>query len=488
MNLYALLAERFVKAAHDVCLELDDGRCYTYGQLDAETARYANLLTACGLVPGDRVAVQIEKCAESVFLYLGCLRAGLVYLPLNTAYQAGEIAHFVADAAPGAVFCRPQARDWFKGVPHFLEPAAAAAQPGTFRTVDRAADDLACLIYTSGTTGRPKGAMLTHGNLASNALALHQAWRFVPGDVLLHALPLFHVHGLFVALHTALLNASRILFQPKFEAAEVLRALPRATVFMGVPTYYVRLLAEQALGKALCAGMRLFVSGSAPLALDTFEDFRRRTGHVILERYGMTETGMNTSNPYDAERRGGTVGQPLPGVEVRVVDEADAPVAAGVTGHIQVRGPNVMLGYWRQPEKTREEFTGDGFFRTGDLGLFDDRGYLSIVGRAKDMVISGGYNVYPREVELILNELPGVRESAVFGVPHPDFGEAVVAALVTAPGSERLSEAAVIAHVKGRLANYKVPKRVVFVQELPRNTMGKVLKSELRSAYGAGAT
>ena len=488
MNLYALLAERFVKAANDVCLELDDGRCCTYGQLDAESARYANLLTACGLAPGDRVAVQIEKSAESVFLYLGCLRAGLVYLPLNTAYQAGEIAHFVADAEPAAAFCRPQARDSFKGVPHLLEPAAAAAHPSAFRTVPRAADDLACLIYTSGTTGRPKGAMLTHGNLASNALALHQAWRFVPGDVLLHALPLFHVHGLFVALHTALLNASRMLFLSRFDPAEVLRTLPRATLFMGVPTYYVRLLAEQAFGKAHCARMRLFVSGSAPLALDTFDEFRRRTGHVILERYGMTETGMNTSNPHDGERRGGTVGQPLPGVEVRVVDEADAPVAAGVTGHIQVRGPNVMLGYWRQPEKTREEFTADGFFRTGDLGLFDDRGYLSIVGRAKDMVISGGYNVYPREVELILNELPGVRESAVFGVPHPDFGEAVVAALVTAPGSDRPSEAAVIAHVKGRLANYKVPKRVVFVQELPRNTMGKVLKAELRSAYGTGAT
>ncbi len=487
MNLYALFAERFAAISGEVCLELEDGRCYTYADLEAESARYANLLARLGLERGDRVAAQIDKSPQAVFLYLGCLRAGLVYLPLNTAYQEGEIAYFVKDAEPKAVFCRPQARGWFRGVPHLLEPGAAVGESPRFATVASSPSDLACIIYTSGTTGRPKGAMVTHGNLASNALALHAAWRFEPGDVLLHSLPLFHVHGLFVALHTALLNASRMIFQARFDVAEVIRQLPRATVFMGVPTYYVRLLAEPAFTKALCAGMRLFVSGSAPLALDTFNDFRTRTGHTILERYGMTETGMNTSNPYDGERRGGTVGFPLQDIEVRVVDDADRVLPTGQTGHIQVRGPNVMPGYWKQPEKNSEEFTADGFFRTGDLGSYDKRGYLSIVGRAKDMVISGGYNVYPREVELLLDELPGVRESAVFGVPHPDFGEAVVAAIVPGPGAQ-LTEDGVIAHVKSRLANFKVPKRVVFVPELPRNTMGKVLKSELRTAYGEKAT
>jgi malonyl-CoA/methylmalonyl-CoA synthetase len=483
MNLYALLASRFAHAADAVCLEPENGPRYSYGDLERESARYARLLTDLGLVRGDRVAVQIDKSAENVFLYLGCLRAGLVFLPLNTAYQRDEIAYFVGDAEPKAAFCRPQSRAWFQGVAHVLEPDPAAGSAGRFETADTRPDELACLIYTSGTTGRPKGAMITHGNLTSNALALHSAWRYRPGDVLLHALPLFHVHGLFVALHTALLNASRIVFHARFEAPALLRALPRATVFMGVPTYYVRLLAEEDLNPERCAGMRLFVSGSAPLALDTFDAFRRRTGHTILERYGMTETGMNTSNPYDGDRRGGTVGLPLPGVEVRVVDDADALLPAGHTGHIQVRGPNVMAGYWRRPDKNHEEFTADGFFRTGDVGCLDERGYLSIVGRAKDMVISGGYNVYPREIEMLLDELPGVRESAVFGVPHPDFGEAVLAAIVAGPNAA-LTEEAVIAHVKAHLANFKVPKRVVFLPELPRNTMGKVLKSELRAAYG----
>jgi malonyl-CoA/methylmalonyl-CoA synthetase len=487
MNLYTVFAKRFAATPDAVCLELDDGQLYTYAQLEEESARYANLLTGLGLKRGDRVAAQTEKSAATVFLYLGCLRAGLVYLPLNTAYQQGEIAYFAQDAEPGAAFCAPQARGWFKGVPHLLELGAAAGQSARFETVASSVDDLACIIYTSGTTGRPKGAMVTHGNLASNALALHTAWQFRPGDVLLHALPLFHVHGLFVALHTALLNASRMIFQTRFDAAAVLRELPRATVFMGVPTYYVRLLGERSFSQQLCAGMRLFVSGSAPLALETFEDFRNRTGHTILERYGMTETGMNTSNPYRGERRGGTVGFPLPGIEVRVVDDAGIPVGKSQTGHIQVRGPNVMPGYWRLPDKNSEEFTPDGFLRTGDLGSFDTDGYLSIVGRAKDMVISGGYNVYPREIEMLLDELPGVSESAVFGVPHPDFGEAVMAAIVAGPEAQ-LTEDAVIAHVKGRLANFKVPKRVVFLRELPRNTMGKVLKNELRTAYSGKAT
>jgi malonyl-CoA/methylmalonyl-CoA synthetase len=482
-NLYSVLAGAFSRQPEAVCLELSGGRSYTYADLEAESARYANLLVSLGLKPGDRVAAQVEKSEQTVFLYLGCLRAGMVYLPLNTAYQAGEIAHFVSDAEPEVAFCRPEARDWFKGVRHRLE-LGARGQPAAFPAAASAPDDLACLIYTSGTTGRPKGAMVSHRNLISNARALHAAWKFQPGDVLLHALPLFHVHGLFVALHTALLNASRMIFLERFEAAQVLQLLPRATVFMGVPTYYVRLLAEAGFTRASCARMRLFVSGSAPLALDTFDEFRGRTGHAILERYGMTETGMNTSNPYDGERRGGTVGMPLPGIEVRVVDDVDAPLPAGSTGHIQVRGPNVMSGYWKLPEKNSEEFTADGFFRTGDVGMYDSRGYLSIVGRAKDMVISGGYNVYPKEIEMLLDELPQVRESAVFGVPHADFGEAVVAALVLAPGAT-LTEQAVIAHVKGKLANFKVPKRVLFLPELPRNAMGKVLKSDLRTKYNA---
>jgi malonyl-CoA/methylmalonyl-CoA synthetase len=486
-NLYALFASRFAAARDSVCLELDDGTRYTYADLDAETARYANLLVSLGLKRGDRIAAQVEKSPQSVFLYLGCLRAGFVYLPLNTAYQQGEIGYFVGDAQPGAAFCRPEARPWFEGVPHRLELAAAAGHSTRFDTVTSAAEDLACIVYTSGTTGRAKGAMMTHGNLAANALALHGYWQFQPGDALLHALPLFHVHGLFVALHTALLNASRIVLLPRFDAAPVMRHLGNVSVFMGVPTYYVRLLAEPAFDAALCKGVRLFVSGSAPLLQETFNDFKQRTGRTILERYGMTETGMNTSNPYSGERRGGTVGFPLPGVQVRVADTSDQPLPTNEIGHIQVRGPNVMPGYWRLPERMKEDFSADGFFRTGDLGRFDDDGYLSIVGRSKDLVISGGYNVYPKEIEMLLDELPGVAESAAFGVPHADLGEALTVAIVPKPGAA-LTEAGVIGHVKGQLANFKVPKRVVFVKELPRNAMGKVLKNELRAAYGDKAT
>ena len=482
-NLYALLASRFAGAHRSVCLELDDGTRFTYADLEAETARYASLLTSLGLKRGDRVAAQIDKSPHAVFLYLGCLRAGLVYLPLNTAYQQTEIRYFVSDAQPAAAFCRPEARGCFEGVPHCLEPGAAAGQPARFDTVASGPDDLACLVYTSGTTGRAKGAMVTHRNLAANALALHGFWKFRPGDVLIHSLPLFHVHGLFVALNTALLNASKMLFLPRFDTEPVMRHLPHATVFMGVPTYYVRLLAEARLDTALCRNMRLFVSGSAPLLTETFNDFRDRTGHTILERYGMTETGMNTSNPYDGERRPGTVGVPLPGVEVRVADSADRPLKPGDIGGIQVRGPNVMPGYWKLPERRNEDFSADGYFRTGDLGRFDADGYLSIVGREKDLVISGGYNVYPKEIEMLLDELPGVAESAAFGVPHKDLGEALNVAIVTKPGATLTAEG-VIAHVKGRLANFKVPKRVFFVSELPRNTMGKVLKNELRSTYG----
>ncbi len=497
-NLYARLAARFSSSPGSVCLELEDGTVYTYADLEAETARYANLLGALGLVRGDRVAAQIDKTPQAVFLYLGCLRAGCVYLPLNTAYQAHEIEFFLGDAEPRLAVGRPAARAWFEGaakkagVGHVLEldaagqgslADAAARQPDRFETVPSAPNDLASIIYTSGTTGRSKGAMVTHRNLGSNALALHDYWKFDPSDVLVHALPLFHVHGLYVALHTTFLSASRMVFLPKFDAGQVMRYLPRGTVFMGVPTYYVRLLAEPGFTKELCAHMRLFVSGSAPLLAETFNEFKRRTGHAILERYGMTETGMNTSNPYEGERRAGTVGFPLPGIEVRVAGAGDKPLSAGEIGDIQVRGPNVLPGYWRLPEKNKEEFTADGFFRTGDVGKFDRDGYLSIVGRSKDLVISGGYNVYPKEIELLLDELPGVEESAVIGVTHPDFGEAVTAVIVPKKNA-RLTEDEVIAYVKDKLANFKVPKRVHFVAELPRNAMGKVQKNVLRQQYG----
>lgn len=480
-NLYALLADRFSATPDAVALELEDGTRYRYADLEAETARYANLLISLGLRPGDRVCAQVEKSVRAVFLYLGCLRAGLAYLPLNTAYQEAEIRYFVGNAQPSAAFCAPGARG-FEDVPHRLDLAAAQAASTSFRTVDSKPNDLACLVYTSGTTGRAKGAMVTHGNLASNALALHGAWKFRAGDVLLHALPLFHVHGLFVALHTALLNASRILLLPRFDAGPVLERLPRATVFMGVPTYYVRLLNDPALDARLCKKMRLFVSGSAPLLAETFAEFQRRTGHAILERYGMTETGMNTSNPYEGERRPGTVGRPLPDVTVRIAGPDDRPLPANEIGGIQVRGPNVMPGYWRLPERHAEDFSADGYFCTGDLGRFDADGYLSIVGREKDLVISGGYNVYPKEIEMLIDEMPGVAESAAFGVPHPDLGEALTVAVVKRPGAN-LTEEEVIAYVKFRLANFKVPKRVIFVSELPRNAMGKVLKNNLRSAY-----
>jgi malonyl-CoA/methylmalonyl-CoA synthetase len=496
-NLYAWLAARFAHALDSVCIEADDTRLYRYADLEARTAQVANLLVALGVRPGDRVAAQVDKTPEALFLYLGCLRAGCVYLPLNTAYQEGEIEYFLGDAQPALAVCRPEARSWFEPlaskarVAQLLELDArgegslaqqAAQQAPRFATLERSSGDLASIVYTSGTTGRSKGAMLTHGNIASNAEALHACWGFEPGDVLLHALPFFHVHGLFIALHPALANASRILFHARFDPAAVIRDLPRATVFMGVPTMYVRLLAEAGFTRERCAAMRLFVSGSAPLLVETFRAFEQRTGQRILERYGMSETGINTSNPCGGERRGGTVGAALPGVEVRVVDESDRPLAAGSVGAIQVRGPNVMPGYWRMPERNKDEFTRDGFFRTGDLGTLDSQGYLSIVGRSKDLVISGGYNVYPKEVEMLLDEYPGVEESAVIGLPHPDFGEQVVA-VVVGKKNAALRGDELIAHLRSRLAGYKVPKRVHLVSDLPRNAMGKVQKNLLRERF-----
>jgi malonyl-CoA/methylmalonyl-CoA synthetase len=496
-NLYAIFQSRFPADRDAPLLLLDDGTAMSYRDAEEGSARHAALLAGLGLAPGDRVAVQVEKSPEALLLYLGCLRAGLAYLPLNSAYQEGEVGYFLENAQPKAVVAQPRSMSWLEplarrlGVGHAMSldehgkgslADAAAGAPARFATVERSGDDLAAILYTSGTTGRSKGAMLSHRNLASNADVLHRHWGFRPGDVLVHMLPLFHVHGLFVACHCVLMNGSAMRFHARFDARRAIEDFASSTVFMGVPTFYVRLLAEAALTRESCARMRLFVSGSAPLLAETHAEFEARTGHRILERYGMTETGMLTSNPLAGERRPGSVGRALPGTEVRVVDDAGEACAPGNVGHVQVRGANVFSGYWRMPERNREEFTADGWFRTGDVGTLSPDGYLTIVGRSKDLIITGGYNVYPKEVELALDELPGVRESAVVGVPHPDFGEAVTAIVVPKPGAA-CDETQLIGALKGRLANFKVPKRVYVVDELPRNAMGKVQKNVLRERY-----
>jgi len=495
-NLFALAAASAARAPKKAFIVTPDGgRTLSYQDMVDGAGRYANALRALGVRPGDRVAVQVEKSVDAALLYLGCLRAGAVYLPLNTAYTLAELDYFIGDAEPALVVCSPAAREAVAGIARgaavetldaegrgsLAERAGAA--PAAFADVESGADDLAAILYTSGTTGRSKGAMLTHGNLASNARVLRDVWRFSADDVLLHALPIFHVHGLFVALNTTLAAGSSMIFLPKFDPEAIVRFLPRATVLMGVPTFYTRLLQDPRLDRALTRNVRLFVSGSAPLLAETHRQWASRTGHAILERYGMTETGMNTSNPYDGERVAGTVGPPLPGVELRVVDpETGRRLADGEIGMIEVRGPNVFKGYWRMPEKTAAEFRADGFFITGDLGLIDERGYVQIVGRGKDLVISGGYNVYPKEVEVEIDALDGVVESAVIGVPHPDLGEGVTAAVVKAPGAA-LDEAQVLKALGERLAGYKRPKRVLFVDDLPRNTMGKVQKAALRERW-----
>jgi malonyl-CoA/methylmalonyl-CoA synthetase len=497
-NLYSLFSAHFPEDRTACCIETHAGSYYSWNDLERATAKMANLLASLHLPKNARIAVQVEKSPEALMLYLATIRAGYVYLPLNTAYRAAEIEYFIGNAEPSVVVCSPENFGWvsqiaFKsGTRHVFTLdddrtgsllVRAAMQSNSFETVDRQPDDLAAILYTSGTTGRSKGAMLSHENLASNARVLQEYWRWQKGDVLLHALPLFHVHGLFVASHGALLNGSKMIFLPKFEAAKVIRQLPRATVFMGVPTYYVRLLSEPAFDKSVCTSMRLFISGSAPLLIDTFEEFSRRTGHVILERYGMSETTMLTSNPYEGERRAGTVGLPLPGVSVRVVSGEGMQCVAGDLGDIQVKGPNMFKGYWRMPEKTAEELTEDGYFKTGDVGRFDADEYLTIVGRSKDLIISGGYNVYPKEIESLIDEMDAVAESAVIGLPHPDFGEAVSAVVIPKPGAA-VTETDVIAFLKSRIANFKVPKRVFFASELPRNTMGKVQKNLLREQFG----
>lgn len=514
MNLYAALREAFPADLDAMAIETDAGLIYSWRDIDRASAMLANLLLSLDLPARSRVAVQVEKSVEALLLYLATLRAGHVFLPLNTAYQAAEVSYFIENAEPAVVVCTPENFAWVSKLA-FNAGTRNVFTLGDDRTgtlLDRAAqqpdtqvplpcddDDLAAILYTSGTTGRSKGAMLTHGNLLSNAQMLKSYWGWrTPeqgGDVLIHALPIFHVHGLFVAIHAAMLNGSAMLWLGKFDPKAVIERLPRATVFMGVPTLYTRLLAEPSLNPQVCRHMRLFISGSAPLLIETFRAWQQRTGHTILERYGMSETIMLTSNPYgpdgrfpdaqgqpQTERRGGTVGFPLPGVGVRIVNEQGQSCPAGEIGSIQVQGPNVFKGYWRMPEKTAEEFTADGWFKTGDVGMADARGYVTIVGRSKDLIISGGYNVYPAEVEGYINEMPGVAESAVVGVPHPDFGEVGVAVVIGKPGAV-LDGQAILTTLKSTLANFKVPKRCVVVKELPRNAMGKVQKNLLRDAY-----
>jgi malonyl-CoA/methylmalonyl-CoA synthetase len=492
MNLYERIRAAADGHEADPALRVPGGIVRTHGELHARVGALAARLAGLGVAAGDRVAVQVEKSVAAVELYLATLRCGGVFLPLNPAYTASEVGFFLGDAAP-ALFVRDPQRageldgvaaeagvDVVRGLDGDGEgDLVAALDEAPLPVVARADDDLAAILYTSGTTGRSKGAMLGHGNLAANADTLRALWGWRPDDVLAHALPVHHVHGLFVALHCALLEPSEVIFLPRFDARAVVEALPAATVYMGVPTHYVRLLETDGLGSA-SAGMRLFVSGSAPLLPETFERFEAATGHRILERYGMTEAGMITSNPLDGPRVPGTVGPPLPDVEVRLRDDAGAPVAAGGVGVLQIRGPNVFAGYWGLPEKTAAEFD-DGWFVTGDLATQDADGRVTIVGRAKDLIISGGLNVYPREVESVLDELPGVVESAVIGLPHPDFGEAVTAVLVTA--GDWGGEAAVRAAAGEHLAGFKRPKRVLTVDALPRNTMGKVQKAELRRRY-----
>lgn len=501
-NLFAALRAAFPADLDATAVETDDELRYSWRDLDRASAMLANLLDSLDLPAASRIAVQVDKSVEAMLLYLAVLRAGHVFLPLNTAYQSAEIEYFVRNAEPAVVVCSPKNFGWVSKIAFQAGTRnvftlgddrtgslldRAAVHGDVHRVAPRKPDDLAAILYTSGTTGRSKGAMLTHGNLLSNAQVLKEAWGWREGDVLVHALPIFHVHGLFVAIHGALLNGSRMLWHAKFDPKRVIADLPRATVFMGVPTLYVRMLAEPALTRDQCASMRLFVAGSAPLLPETFNAWRDRTGHTILERYGMSETVMLTSNPYrvqDGERRAGTVGFPLPGVGLRIRDEQGGEVPQGEIGGIQVRGPNVFKGYWRMPEKTAEEFTADGWFKTGDVGKVDERGYVHIVGRSKDLIISGGYNVYPAEIEGYINEMPGVAESALVGVPHPDFGEVGVAVVVPKAGAQVQADA-VVAGLKSRLANFKIPKKCFVVPELPRNTMGKVQKNLLREQHKA---
>lgn len=495
-NLYALIAASLPADPSAVFLEVESGPPLLYREIDARAARIAAALAAHGAMPGDRIVVQVDKSPDAVMLYLACLRAGLVFVPLNTAYTGQEVGFFLEDAEPAVFVCREAdggmaesvAREAGVGAVLTLGDGARSLRDAAGETstggapVARRNDDLAAILYTSGTTGRPKGAMLTHGNLSSNALVLRDYWGFKADDVLLHALPIYHVHGLFVALHCALLSGARVIFQQGFSADRAVARLSEATAMMGVPTFYTRLLEATGFTAESAHNVRLFISGSAPLLEEIFAAFEARTGKRILERYGMTEVGMACSNPLDGERVAGTVGFALPGVSVRIADEDGSEVPRGTVGVLEMTGPNVFAGYWRLPEKTAEEFRPDGYFISGDMATMDEDGRVSIVGRAKDLIISGGLNVYPKEVELCLDALPGVRESAVFGVAHPDFGEGVTGVVVP-DGSAQLNPETLLAGLAEALAKFKQPKQLFVVNELPRNAMGKVQKSALRDRY-----
>ena len=478
-------------------LHLLNGDTITHRAFLSMTAQMAHAMTQMGLAAGDRVAAQVEKSPQALALYAACVQAGLVFLPLNTAYTVDELTYFIENSGARLIVCDPSRADDLAIVAADLNAQtatldaagqgslmdAAAQQADTFPTVDRSGDDLAAFLYTSGTTGRSKGAMLTQNNLLSNAQTLVDHWQFTADDVLLHALPIFHTHGLFVASNVMLLSGGSMVFMPKFDTDFMVQNMPKATTMMGVPTFYTRLLSDDRFTRELTGHMRLFISGSAPLLAETHVEFETRTGHRILERYGMTETNMNTSNPYDGERRAGTVGFALPGVELKITDpDTGAALPQGEIGQIEVRGPNVFKGYWQMPEKTAAELRADGFFITGDLGRIDADGYVHIVGRGKDLIISGGYNIYPKEIELVLDDQPGVDESAVIGVPHPDFGETVVGVLVPKAGSQIDLDQLQTA-VQKQLARFKHPRKLIILDALPRNTMGKVQKNILREAY-----
>ena len=487
-NLYSLLQDRFLAASAKPSLIDAEGQGPTYGQLDDLSARFASVLRAYGVEAGDRIVVQVDKSVGAMALYLGCLRVGAIFVPLNTAYTAAEVDYFLGDSEP-RLFVTRSLRD--AAADHVLVMGttpdsplwaeALAAQPDT-AIAPRTASDIAAILYTSGTTGRSKGAMLSHGNLTSNAQELNRLWGFTPEDVLLHALPVFHVHGLFIALHTAFLSAATTIFVPSFDAAQIKALLPKATVLMGVPTFYTRLLALPDFGAQDCGSVRLFISGSAPMLAETHRQFEARTGQIVLERYGMTEAGIITSNPLDGERVAGTVGYPLPGVDLRIADEQGQPLPHDTPGVIEIKGPNVFGGYWRMPEKTAQEFRDGGWFITGDVAVQSPDGRVTIVGRAKDLIISGGYNIYPKEIESVLDAVAGVAETAVIGVPDPDFGESVVA-LVVAEKTVAPSLADLEACVREQLARFKHPRKIILVEDLPRNAMGKVQKNLLRDLY-----
>lgn len=496
-NLYSVFCSRFPADLAQPAILHRDGSQLSYADLDTESAKISNLLMTIGVQPGDRVAAQVEKSITALLLYIACLRAGAIYLPLNTAYTGDELNYFLSDAQPTVFVCDPGRVDGLNSlssktsVPNTLTldrdgsgtlTQQSIAMSGKFETVEREPDDLAALLYSSGTTGQPKGAMLNHGALTANAEALRTVWNFEPSDILLHTLPIFHTHGLFVATNTVLMSGARMIFHPQFDPALVLQDLPKATVFMGVPTYYTRLLKLEQFTDELCQNIRLFISGSAPLQDEAFKAFTERTGKTIVERYGMTEAGIITSAEIDKSRSAGTVGSPLNGVDLRVADDDDNPMAVGATGGVQIKSTSLFSGYWNMPEKTAEDVTTDGYFRTGDIGRIEPDGQLTLVGRAKDMFISGGFNVYPKEIEQTVDAFDGVEECAVIGLPHPDFGEAGLALVVPEHACD-LDTSALRTELKSSLANYKVPKLIITIEALPRNAMGKVQKTVLRDQF-----